>query len=65
MRKKYHTLKTVPDCNRKIVERGTIGTPNTHKKLTPTFLAWYRHFNKIWYGLSQIYEPDHASLFHL
>ena len=27
---KYHTVRTVPKSNRKIVESDEIGTPNTH-----------------------------------
>jgi hypothetical protein len=34
-KKKYHTIRTVPKSNRKIVENDKI----------ETFLAWYRHFN--------------------
>jgi hypothetical protein len=45
--KKYHTVGTIPKSNIKIVARGKIDTPNTHKNMT-TFLAWYRHFNKKW-----------------
>jgi len=40
----YHTVGTFPKSNRKIVERGKT------KTWTITFLAWYRHFNKIWRG---------------
>jgi hypothetical protein len=37
--KKYHTVGIIPKSNIKIVERGTIDTPNP-------FLPWHRHFNK-------------------
>ena len=38
MEKKYHTLKTVPDCNRKIVVRGTIDTSNI--QINERSLTW-------------------------
>ena len=31
---KYYTVGTVPKSNRKILERGKIDTPNTHKYMT-------------------------------
>ena len=37
-------LGTVPESNRKIVEIGTLYTPNTEIRRPLTFLAWYNHF---------------------
>jgi len=31
--KKYHIVETVPQSNRKIVERDRIDTPNTHSMI--------------------------------
>jgi len=47
--KKYHTVITFPQSNRKIVERGKIDTPYTNT-LPHILLAWHRHFNKKWWG---------------
>jgi hypothetical protein len=51
MKKKYHTVRTIPKSNIKIVERGKIDNIKMqiiHDMLT--FMAWYRHFNKKWWG---------------
>ena len=48
---KYDTVGAHPKSNRKIVEKGKILTPNTNTSPL-TFLAWYRHFNKKWQGLT-------------
>ena len=45
--KKYHTIGTDPNSNRKIVERGKIDTLNTNTGPF-TLLAYYMHFNKKW-----------------
>ena len=37
-KKKYHTVGTVPNSNRKIVERGTTDTPN--RQLHDRSLSW-------------------------
>ena len=42
MKNKYDTSGTVPNSNRKVVERDNIDTPNTNR----TFMAWYRHLYK-------------------
>ena len=47
--KKYHTVRTFPKSNIKIVERGKIDTSN--HQVPPTFLSWYRHFNQRLAGL--------------
>ena len=51
IKKKYHTVETVPKSNHKIANTGKIETPNTHMAIPPTFLAWYRHFHKKGRGL--------------
>ena len=38
------TIKTM------VIEYNKFDTHNTHKYMTVHFLAWYRHFNRKWWG---------------
>jgi len=40
MKTKYHTVVTIPNSNRKIVERGIIDTPNT--QIHDHSLSWLK-----------------------
>jgi hypothetical protein len=46
--KKYYTVRTVPNWNRKIVVRVKIVTTKHIYTRPHTFLALYRHFSKKW-----------------
>ena len=48
--KKYHTIRAIPQSKIKIVERGKMDNPNPQIHDRSLFLAWYRHFNKKWWG---------------
>ena len=48
--KKYYTIRAIPQSKIKIVERGKMDNPNPQIHDRSLFLAWYRHFNKKWWG---------------
>jgi hypothetical protein len=48
--KKYHTVGTGPQSNRKIVERCIFDISTIHDTWLLTFLTWYRH-NNSWHML--------------
>ena len=45
-KKKFHTTRTIPNSNIKIVERDKFDIPNIPNTWPLTFLAWYKHFNQ-------------------
>ena len=57
--KKYHTVRTFPKSNRKIVERGKL-IPLTHKYMTAHFPGLVQYFNKKFRGMLVFYEPKES-----
>jgi hypothetical protein len=58
--KKYYTVRTVPNWNRKIVVRVKIVTTKHIYTRPHTFLALYRHSNKKWRSKQVLLNPSSA-----
>jgi hypothetical protein len=50
MKNKKYTSGTVRKSNTKIADTEAKSIPLYILDLSPSFLAWYRHFNKKWRG---------------